>query len=351
MLKFALTACLLFFSTTALAQAPTKKLIEWGWDEPDTRFLRTHIEEMERYPFDGVVFHVHSNKGGNYLWEMWGQRRFQADEFQHAIADLKATKFKRFTDCFLRVNVTPGNVDWFDDQAWSVVRNNFAVAAQVAKQGGCKGLMFDVEQYEGDPFNFSKQPHAKTKTFAEYRKQVRQRGRDWIQAVNGQFPDVTILLSFGYRIAQPREGNDRSTADYGLLADFLDGLLDGCTAATRIVDAWEFSYSYKTRERFVKAYKTITEESPGWSAVPAKYRRHVQAGFGVWMDYDWNKFGWSVDDVSQNYFTPDAFADSVRNALDISDEYVWIYTEQPRWWTAEKLPAEYVQALRAAKAE
>jgi hypothetical protein len=41
----------------------------------------------------------------------------------------------------------------------------------------------------------------------------------------------------------------------------------------------------------------------------------------------------------------------VRTAFDVSDEYVWIYTEQPRWWTNERLPTEYVSALKHARRE
>ena len=37
---------------------PVKRLIEFGWDEPDTAFLRGHLAELERTPFDGCVFHV-----------------------------------------------------------------------------------------------------------------------------------------------------------------------------------------------------------------------------------------------------------------------------------------------------
>jgi hypothetical protein len=39
----------------------------------------------------------------------------------------------------------------------------------------------------------------------------------------------------------------------------------------------------------------------------------------------------------------------VRAALQKTDEYVWIYTEKPRWWTNEQLPAAYVKALEAAR--
>ena len=50
-----------------------KKLIEFGWDEPDTVFLRTHIREMQRTPFDGCVFHVDYRKldgtKGSFTWQ------------------------------------------------------------------------------------------------------------------------------------------------------------------------------------------------------------------------------------------------------------------------------------------
>ena len=52
-----------------------------------------------------------------------------------------------------------------------------------------------------------------------------------------------------------------------------------------------------------------------------------------------------LTDFSKNHFSPAEFENAVRSALRVSDEYVWIYTEQPRWWTKEKLPQTYVDAL------
>jgi uncharacterized protein (UPF0264 family) len=83
-------------------------------------------------------------------------------------------------------------VDWFDDDAWGRVVNNFGVAAHVAKKGRCKGFMFDTEQYEGvTVFDYRKQKDKET--FAEYQAKVRQRGQEWAKAVNKKFPDITIL--------------------------------------------------------------------------------------------------------------------------------------------------------------
>src|SRR5438128_7026362 len=77
-----------------------KRLIEFGWDEPDTRFMREHIAEMERTPFDGCVFHLlytePNGSRGNFMWEAWGKRSFSAAELQPALDDLQATPLHRF---------------------------------------------------------------------------------------------------------------------------------------------------------------------------------------------------------------------------------------------------------------
>jgi hypothetical protein len=326
-----------------------KKLIEWGWDEPDTKFLREHIEKMERFPFDGLVFHATTAKGENLSWEVWGTKKFTAADVQQAVADLKATKFNRFTDRFLRVNVTPGHVDWFDDAGWATVASNFGVAAHVAKEGGCKGFMFDTEQYEGvTVFDYARQKDKGRRAFADYQAKARQRGREWARAVNQEFPDVTVLLTFAYELSQRRaDKKDRSAAPYGLLADFLDGVLEACTKGTVLVDAYEFAYPYKERKQFEQAHETITQKALEWTAVPEQYKAHVRAGFGLWMDH--KRKGWDAADFAKNYFSPAEFETAARAALEVSDGYVWVYTERPKWWTNELLPAAYVEALAKAR--
>jgi hypothetical protein len=85
-----------------------------------------------------------------------------------------------------------------------------------------------------------------------------------------------------------------------------------------------------------------------------RYHQFFSLGFGVWMDEDWRKKGWDEKDLSKNFYPPEAFEASVRRALEVADEYVWIYTETPRWWSAEgksvKLPGAYEAAVRRARA-
>jgi hypothetical protein len=72
------------------------------------------------------------------------------------------------------------------------------------------------------------------------------------------------------------------------------------------------------------------------------------------MDCDWRKAGWDTNTFTKNFYTPEAFENSVRAALQAADEYVWIYTEQPRWWTdkgtSTNLPEPYDRAVRRSRA-
>jgi hypothetical protein len=343
---------------TSSAPAHAKKLIEFGWDEPDTAFMRKHVAEMEKTPFDGCVFHVRYLKPdgglGDFLWESWGKRAFTEAQLQPALDDLKATQFHRFTENFLRFNTTPGDVDWFDD--FSAIVNNARLAAQMAHDGKCRGVLFDIEQYNYPLFNYRKQYEAKTKSWDQYAAQVRKRGREVMTAFQEGYPGgVTILLTFGYSLPLAQCTGDKAKlpdCEYGLLAPLLDGMLDAAEGESKIVDGYELSYAYRDVDRFATAYSTMKTGALKLVADPQKYARHFSFGFGVWMDLDWRKLGWDVEDPKKNFYSPEAFERTARKALETADDYVWIYSETPRWWTAEggpqKLPATYDAALRRA---
>jgi hypothetical protein len=349
-MRLILLMSLAFAFVTHAAEKPAKRLIEFGWDEPDTAFMRQHVAEMEQTPFDGCVFHL----TGDSLWGVWGVKAYTDADLKPALDDLRATPFRRFTHNFLRVNTTPGKLDWFDDH--SAVVNNVRQMARVAREGKCKGVLFDIEQYDGPLFDYGKQRDAKTKSWDEYAAQVRLRGREVMKAYQEGYPGVTIFLTFGYTLPREESGGDRAKlpkAHYGLLAPFLDGMLDAAEGSTRIVDGYELSYGYKDVKRFAKGYQAMeTGALPYVGVDPKRYREFFSFGFGVWMDHDWRKHGWDVGDVSKNFYPPEAFENSVGTALQTADEYVWVYTEQPRWWTKagkpEKLPEAYDQALRRA---
>jgi hypothetical protein len=342
----------------ASATVQGKKLIEFGWDEPDSAFMRQHAAEMDRTPFDGCVFHVTCQKpaGGqsNLTWEGWSEHAFQAADFQPAVDDLKATPFTRFKFNFLRFNTTPAKLDWFDN--YSAVTNNARLAAWIAREGRCPGVLFDIEQYEGALFDYRKQRDVKQKSWELYAAQARQRGREVMQAFQAGFPDLTVFLTFGYSLPWSKTvSGQKSLADcqYGLLAPFIDGMVQATRGTARLVDGYEISYGYKDPARFASAYHTMKTDLLPLVADPAKYHEVFSFAFGIWMDHDYRKTGWSTNDFSRNSFSPAAFQRSVHQALLTADEYVWIYTETPRWWSKDgqpaQLPEAYDQALRHAR--
>jgi hypothetical protein len=356
-MRFPVLAVLLLCAVASAEDKSAKKLIEFGWDEPDPAFMRGNIREMEKSPFDGTVFHVMYTRpnGGeaNFTWECWGTRAFTDAELATAVEDLKSTDFRRFTHNFLRFNTTPAKLDWFDDH--SAVVNNARLAARVAREGKAKGILFDIEQYEGQLFNYRKQRDAKTKSWDVYAAQVRLRGREVMTAFQEGYPDLTVFLTFGYSLPwrQSKERKDGlPDADYGLLSPFVDGLFDAARGKTVIVDGHELSYSYRSPERFDKADKAMREDVLAIAADAGQYRRHRSIGFGIWMDNDHHRMGWHVDDFTENYFLPDQLEQSVARAWRLADEYVWIYTEKPRWWGKngkELLPSAYENAVRRGR--
>src|SRR5256885_16244969 len=113
-LRILALALVMTTASTALAQfRSSKKLIEFGWDEPDTAFMKAHVAEMERTPFHGTVFHVDYTKPAGtrarFMNEGWSARTFTEANLRPAIDELTSTHFTRFTDNFLRFNVVPGD--------------------------------------------------------------------------------------------------------------------------------------------------------------------------------------------------------------------------------------------------
>lgn len=369
---FATVACaLVSILASGLHAAPQKpgKLIEFGWDEPDTAFMRAHIGEMRQTPFHGCVFHVNymdpklaaddavwaAGGSGNFSWSGWGTRAFTDTELARAIADLNATDFGPFEHNFVRFNVTPGKVDWFDD--FSAIVANCRLVAAVARAGKCKGILFDIEQYEDPLFNYRKQRDAGTKTWDQYAAQARQRGAEVMSAFQDKFPDVKVFLTFGYCLPWSESaGGQRPLADcdYGLLAPFLDGMVQAANGQSRIVDGHELSYGYRDPGQFATAYETMKTGLLPIVSDPQKYGQVFSTGFGIWLDYKWREQGWSATETHKNYFSPESFAESTRAALKRCDEYVWIYSETPRWWSKDgksiDLPGAYADALRQALA-
>lgn len=349
---------LLFAAIGARAQTTApKRLIEFGWDEPNPSFMRQHIHEMEQTPFDGCVFrvdyHTTDGKSGNFSGAAWGKRRFEASDIQGSIDDLQATSFTKFRHNFARLNVTPGDVDWFGD--YSAVVANARLVARAANTGACDGVLFDIETYARHIFDYNQQPSTSTISWDKYAAQARKRGREIMTALQDGYPDLTILTTYGYclpYIEMVTYNKPLSGVKYGLLAPFFDGMLDAARGNARIVDGFEEGYGFRMLVEFQSGRQQMTSDVLSIVRDHDKYKKYFQAGFGLWLDNNSHKIPFYVDTPEKNYTSPAVFGQVVEWALQYSDEYVWIYSQNPRWWTDKggpiNLPQGYVDAITTA---
>jgi hypothetical protein len=334
-----------------------KKIVEFGWDVPDTAYLREHIRDMEKRPFDGVVLRMYGTRNGEKVdgYTVFRKEVWQREWFDQCAQDLRATRFRQFTDNFILMWTTPGTPDWFSDADWRAVCNNIGIQAWVAKQGRLKGICFDPEPYgEHNPWDYAEQPRAAQYTFDQYRVQARKRGAEFMRAIAAEYPDITLLMLFGGSIVggalhefDPVEA--LKDEGYGLLPFFIDGMLDELPKDAFIIDGCEPGYYMEERSAFLEAYLRMKQRvlaviSPENHDT---YRARVLAGFGLYPDRAWRDegWGWHVDDPSKNYYTPEEFRENLGNAVDVSDRYVWVYTEAVNWWTGKDLPPGYEDAI------
>ena len=324
-----------------------RKLIATGWDHSNTERLRANLAEMEQRPFDGVVVRVEGKRPDGkvcHLHWMWNAEPWQRAWFDEAVADLKACTFKRFTDNFVSMNANPGSVDWFDDAGWRQIVDHWRIAAAVAKAGGARGLLFDPEPYTPPhaPFRYAAQPGKDQHTFGEYAAKARERGRQVMEAVAGEFPDLVLFSYFMNSICRQATGHRDpnrilETHGYGLLPAFVDGWLDAAPPTVTFVDGCESAYLYNSRQEYLEAALAIKGACQELVSREnrARYRAQVQVSFGVYLDAYWNpkdsEWGrWYVDGLGGPRV--ERLRANVTSALDAADAYVWIYGEKFRWW-------------------
>lgn len=344
-----------WYPQTMAEEARAKRLIYYGWGVRDTQYVRDHWREMEQMPFDGVGITVAIDRSkpttgdgvtGNLLgWQAMGRKPFRVEEFREAIADLKAARWRAFTDNFLPVALSPSDsaagLNWFDEERWRIIANNFAVLAKITAEGGLKGLILDPEHYNAALFSYPSQRQQVDRPFEEYVDAARRRGRQVMTAIAAHLPQATLLSLFGYTLplSELRPGKSVKEVEYGLLPAFYDGLLEAMPVAARLIDGYELAYSFKERPQFLKGYRQIHEEAPSLSGVPGRYREKVMAGFGLMLDYR-NR---------PDYFTPEQFRLVLTNALEVSDGYVWLYSQGPQFFPPSRIDPSYIEALAAAR--
>lgn len=358
---------------SALPKLPEGKVIGSSRITKRCVDIKADIEIMEStVALDGLKISPDKINGTNQTgtllgWQVWrNDLGIDLSRWEPEIAALESTPFVQYTDNFLAVycsapGYAPTYKDWFDDAAWNtyVLPNVVKIASVI---GRCQnqlrgGMLFDVESYQGEIFRYPLQRYATTKSFSEYYMKVRQRGKEFMAAIQEGYANCNVMVTYGYSLAYrpPIFGGLLETSKNGLLPAFIDGMLEQIRPPQLLYDGFENAYDYKTASAFESGYQTIHRHNTCYpwyaSDVEMKFRQHYRASFGLWVDYYSNAtyYPWeTVAPFGGNYFSPTDFEHAVRTALQYTDRYVWIYTYTPDWY-ATSMPQAYKDALRNAK--
>lgn len=345
------------------AKTTGKKLIEYGWDRPSPEYTRDHIRQMEKAPFEGVIMKLPDNGGNVFTVKGWSENEPQ---LQGQLKVLSSIQWGKFTDNFIAMYAA-SDMDWYSDQDWQTVLAKTKFVAEAAKAAGCVGLMLDTEPYGINPWDYSRQKHAKEYSFAQYAEKVRQRGRQFMEAMQSEMPALKVLtlheysLLYGYS-QNPENGSDpakRAAAfqgrAYGLMLPFLNGMLEAANPGTQLIDGNESSYYYEKPAQFEDAYKVMRGGAK--VNVPddlkTKFDEHHRAGNALYPDH---LYGLRPErKYISNFMTPQQqnqwFEQNVYYSLKNSDEYVWLYGQHMNWWTGKGLPNGILDAIASAKSK
>ncbi len=332
------------FAVTATPAAETG-LIATGWDSPTAAGFCRELPEFEKWgAFDGTtIFPTRKTADGQtrHAHCAFSREHWEWNELADCVADLKAAQPQLATQNFLFLYSNPGDVDWFDDAGWREVVDHWRLLARAAREGGLRGILYDAEPYTPphSQFLYGAQPENEEHSFAEYRVRARQRGREVMQAVAEEYPQITILT---YRlfcdVLPVLDSGDPAAAlepsVYGLQPAFVDGWCDVLPPTVRIVEGDEDAYRFNSEAEFDRAYTRLRTRLPEFVSPENqdKFRNQLRIGHGIYLDAHSNPptSPWYIDRLGG---TPaQRLTANVASALAAADGFVWIYGEQGRWW-------------------
>lgn len=277
-----ITALSLAAPSVVMGEDLSKKLINFGWDMLPPDRLEKKIGELQHLPFDGLTV-----RATDFCYPFFN-KHVDGAAVEANVEAMSKIQWGKFTDNFMYLTAAAEG-QWFDDQAWSndgAIIKNVRAIARMGHAGRCKGILFDPEfVYWGQPagpWQYAKQARHQEKSLEEYRGMVRQRGRQFIDAIEAEMPNPVFLSLFWGSLGSfrqlaydtdPKIVNEVIGGEYyGLLHDFMLGVLEAADIGTTIIDGNESSYYANDYESYMSAYEYTIEHilpqnenlSPKW---------------------------------------------------------------------------------------
>jgi hypothetical protein len=386
LLLFLLAACTQQETTvpTAAPEASAvsnKKLLEWGFDSPTPEYLRDNIRAMQGQPFDGIVFRL--RKEAHSIFQTT-----PLTEEELKLSILSSVQWGQYNHNFLKLwSTDPSrNFSWFNNSQWNVITNNLKLYARAVKAARAKGIAFDVEPYTSfgnNPWAFITKEGQSVypgKTLAQVEVEVRKRGAQFMNALQSEKQDITLLCAVllgAYRTTLSYYPNNqqlgKEKSGYALLPAFVNGMLDVMGPNVRLVDGripyrqLDGTYYFDATSKFTSFVVPYVRGTNIYVSPEnrSKYDAQVQVGHAVFPDY---VFGLLVNtqlkDRMPTYYT--SMTESYKAkwlehntyyALKTADQYVYLYNEQMSWWGAganpkyPNLPAAIKTSVQSGRAK
>jgi len=320
----------------AAAQAPpSKSLILAGWHGPVTptpQFIQNHFAFLESRPFNGMVVYV-SNPSFtvNVTAGVMHDQAMTYEDMSTVLDPIRNLPFSQLKDNFAYVfgNTPP---DFFDD--WTVPVQNFRNLARALKDAGLRGIFFDNEPYVTGWGWYPDGVAYPQFTLEEYEAQAAVRGREVMEAMIAEFPDIVVVTLHGPYISDPYSLQQMGFPKYpyfALLGPFYSGFLQGAGGPGRTVDGGEL-YWFREAQDFADSYdlrKTgIASAAADCPFIPASIRPS-------WPGLTTISFGLLDRPFMGENMTPPILTTTLVNALQRADRWVWLYTEDRTFLTPE----------------
>ncbi|HLO65413.1 MAG TPA: putative Ig domain-containing protein [Holophaga sp.] len=349
-------------STTATVQvqvataAASKRLLLIQGVPPTSDVVLAKRANLEASPFDGLVF---APKAGRLVFRTTA---YTASSLAADAAAIPQINSARLTDNFLlmRGGLDTG-FDPFSDAHWTTALANVTAFAQLAKAGNLAGIAFDPEGYTnlGQTSFFDYRAYDQTAhTFQACQANARLRGQQFMRALQEGYPGSNLMF-FG-ALCLLRNGTTQFASastfpshPYGLMPDFLDGILDVASPGMTLTDGFEATYTFYRsawygflRDLVLGRGATLLDPS-----LATRYAAQVRTGMAIYLDATFDLYGnagylshWLAASDRPRFLGYQAWwclTDTARTA--------WVYSETADWVNRAGIPAGAEAALLDAK--
>ena len=356
---------------------PAKRLVEFSHASPTTIQYEEDIELYDSGPFDGISVKLSKNVAAGNIFMVENWRNITEEQKIREYQVIESIARKSTLEHNLLVLYGASQMDWFSEEDWLAVEEQIRFGAGLAKLGNFKGILWDPEPYKPgkNPWRYIEQPDAEKYSYYHYFMQVRKRGAQFMEALQDEFPGLVLLSlrefsdyqdasPFSHGIVPVKDVHEAKSsleeAWWGLHLPFILGMLDVIDEDVNYIDANEEAYYYTSALEYFEVRNIIYNDMralipPG---LHKKFKANYCLGHAVSTDYiagNWvglNSFPYRLS-AQGEVLTPEQralwFEHNVYYALRTSDEYVWLYTEDPNWWTGKNVPEGFYEALKRAR--